>query len=549
MDYFSILNFKKEPFSNSPDPGIFYPSRNHMECLQSIEIAIRLKRGLSVVLGDVGAGKTTLCRKLIQQISNAAGNAAIELHLVLDPSFSTSHEFLSGIAGYFGLSTSAGVMADRTELQLKEAIKSCLFAKGVEEGKIVALLIDEGQKLPDFCLEILREFLNYETNDCKLLQIVIFAQQEFREKIGELANLANRINLCYALTPLGFRETCRMVAYRISQASEDGAGRTLFTWPGLFALYRETGGNPRSINMLCHHIVLSLIIQNRVKAGWPLVRACAGRLTLDRRSRSANLRLALTGTLIVLLSFFAVAYYGPLLKAASSIREHFQAAPAFRSMPITDASGPKKRENARSAPGQMSMGKDRKMVRAVEGAVIPAMPASPHRIPKNAVIQVAHSKTLKEAYDLLRSYAGSRPDVMLFQFRNKQEGKVFTLMMKKQFNDRTTALEALKRLTPPMPGGAGVLDTWDNDNVFYHNAEANDLLRSYARSSPDVMLFPFLDKREGKEFTLMVKKQFNDRRAALEALKQLALPMHGDARVLDTWDADTVFYHNPEDRS
>jgi general secretion pathway protein A len=526
MDYFSILNLKKEPFSNSPDPGLFYPSPNHVECLHSIEMAIRLKRGLNLVLGEVGTGKTTLCRKLIQQISSTAGNDLVEMHLLLDPSFSSSYEFLSGIAGHFGLTASAGDIADRTEWQLKEAIKNCLFAKGVEEGKIVVLLIDEGQKLPDFCLEILREFLNYETNDCKLLQIVIFAQQEFREKIGQLANLANRINLCYSLTPLGFGETGRMIAYRISQTSEDGAGRPLFTWPGLFALYRETGGNPRSINMLCHHIVLSLIIQNRVKAGWSLVRSCAGRLTLDRRSKPVNLRLAfMVIILIASLSFLVFTNKRPLLKAASSIKERFQAAAVVNSSPKADASGPEKRKNAPSVLGQLSIGKDRnlwhlfhdiyashdpdtfrkfvkanltassipsfisdpdmfrefvkanptinniQMVHVGELVTIPAITASEDNIPKKPIIEVARAKTLTEAYDLLRSYAVSIPDLMLLPFWNRREGLVFALVVKKQFPDRQAALEALKHLTLPMPGDTRVLDTWDDDTVFYHNLE------------------------------------------------------------------------------
>jgi len=68
-----------------------------------------------------------------------------------------------------------------------------------------------------------------------------------------------------------------MIEYRIKETSVDGAGRVLFTFPGLFAVYKATGGNPRSINMLCHHVMLALIIQNRVKAGWSLVRSCAGR--------------------------------------------------------------------------------------------------------------------------------------------------------------------------------------------------------------------------------------------------------------------------------
>src|SRR6202142_1328826 len=219
MEYFRILNMKREPFSNSPDPGLFYPSRSHVECLQRIEMAVRLKRGLNVVMGEVGTGKTTLCRKLIQQISETTESNEIEIHLILDPSFSDTHEFLTVIAGFFGLTASDGPL---TEWQLKESIKGYLFAKGVEEGKLMVLMIDEGQKLPDFCLEILRELLNYETNDCKLLQIVIFAQKEFRKKIDAHANFANRISLCYPLKRLGFRETSRMIKYRIRQASVNG---------------------------------------------------------------------------------------------------------------------------------------------------------------------------------------------------------------------------------------------------------------------------------------------------------------------------------------
>ena len=196
MEYFKILDLKKEPFSNSPDPELFYRSRNHVEGLQMIEMAIRLRRGLNVVLGEVGTGKTTMCRKLIQQISSTSAANEIEIHLILDPSFSSPREFLSIITGELGLSLPDNTMS---EWQMKENIKKSLFDKGVEEGKTVALLIDEGQKLPGFCLEILREFLNYETNDSKLLQIVIFAQKEFREKINEQKNFANRINLCYSL--------------------------------------------------------------------------------------------------------------------------------------------------------------------------------------------------------------------------------------------------------------------------------------------------------------------------------------------------------------
>ena len=302
MDYFKILNMEREPFSNSPDPGLFCPSRNHVECLQMLEMAIRLRRGLNVVLGEIGTGKTTLCRKLIQQFSAAEDRDRVEVHLVLDPSFSTPEEFLASIAGFFGLMLGD---AKPTERQFKEAIKASLFTKGVDEGKIVVLLIDEGQKLPDFCIEILRELLNYETNDCKLLQIVIFAQTEFEQAIRRRANFTDRINLSYRLHPLNLTETGRMINYRIAQASGQSRAPLLFSRPAIYAVYRATGGYPRAINMLCHHVVLSMIIQNRVRASWSLVRSCAGRLTLlgpGRRGWNTAIAVVLLAVSLTLLA-------------------------------------------------------------------------------------------------------------------------------------------------------------------------------------------------------------------------------------------------------
>src|SRR5512136_876262 len=204
MDYFRILNLKKEPFSNSPEPEFFFQSVKHVSCLQKLELAIRLCRGLSVVVGDVGTGKTTLCRQLILKFASAEEDGRrFETHLVMDPSFTNALEFLSTVAITFGV---CGNDIDISEWQLKENIKNYLFGKGIDEGKIVVLIIDEGQKLPDYCIEILREFLNYETNEYKLLQIVIFAQNEFEQVIREHPNFADRISLCHHLRPLSLSD-------------------------------------------------------------------------------------------------------------------------------------------------------------------------------------------------------------------------------------------------------------------------------------------------------------------------------------------------------
>lgn len=100
MEYFSILNFDREPFSNSPDPRFFFHSRQHRDCLNKVEIAIRLKRGLSVILGDVGTGKSTLCRELIRKL---AEDEKIDTHLFLTPPVRQRYPVpLRGFRGHYG---------------------------------------------------------------------------------------------------------------------------------------------------------------------------------------------------------------------------------------------------------------------------------------------------------------------------------------------------------------------------------------------------------------------------------------------------------------
>jgi len=295
MDYFKILNLNREPFSNSPEPEFFFESTVHLACLQQLELAIRLRRGLNVVMGDVGTGKTTLCRQLILRFSETEDDrAGVETHLLLDPSFSNPREFLTTVAQSFGLSADAA----KSEWQLKESIKNYLFQKGVDEKKTVILIIDEGQKLPEFCLEILREFLNYETNENKLLQIVIFAQNEFKQTLKDHENFADRVNQYYFLGPLNFKETKMMIHFRLARAGRGSESPFLFTFPGMWGVYRATGGYPRKIVTLCHQILLSLIIQNRVKASWMMVRSTTGRLMPEMVRKE---RWAMAGALAVLL--------------------------------------------------------------------------------------------------------------------------------------------------------------------------------------------------------------------------------------------------------
>ncbi len=268
MRYFTTLNLDREPFSNSPEPEFFFEAPQHVNCLQQLEISIRLRRGLNVVIGDVGTGKTTLSRMLIRKLH---GDDAVEFHLLMEPDFSGPIQFLAGIARMMGAVDSAPGL---TEWQLKEAIKQVLFRRGIDENKIVVLIIDEGQKLPGFCIEILREFLNFETNHFKLLQIVIFAQPEFNATLERRENFADRMNVCLRLKPLDFSQMRQMIEHRIEMASQIGREPVQFTSPALAAIYLATGGVPRKVVMLCHQVILAMIIRNRSRAGWFLVQSC-----------------------------------------------------------------------------------------------------------------------------------------------------------------------------------------------------------------------------------------------------------------------------------
>lgn len=270
MDYFQILDLDREPFSNSPDPDFFYRSVGHARCLQQLELAIRLRRGLNVVAGEVGTGKTTLCRELLRRF---AAEEEMVTCLVLDPQAATPLAFQQMLLGALG----AGYPPELEERAAQERLKTVIHRIAVDENRTLVLIIDEGQKLPAFGLEILRELLNYETNTHKLLQIVIFAQREFTTQVAGHPNFADRINLFLLLGPLGFADTRALVDFRLQQAGLRAGRRSLFSLPALVAVHRATGGYPRRIIHLCHRSLLTTIIQDRPRAGWRQVRACARR--------------------------------------------------------------------------------------------------------------------------------------------------------------------------------------------------------------------------------------------------------------------------------
>ncbi len=267
MSYFKVLGFEKEAFSTSPDPDFFYLSREHETALTNILIELRLKRGLSGILGDVGTGKTTLSRKLVQELKERDDCI---FNIILDPTFEDEKLFLTSLVRNFEINvdTSAG---GTTILALRESLERFLFQKGVTEGKTVILIIDEAQKLTENSLEILRLLLNYETNEFKLLQLVLLGQVELYSKIMNIANFFDRISLKFTLHPLDLEETREMIEFRIQQAGYK-SGMHLFLHEAVREIHQYSRGYPRQITMMCHRSLKNLVLKNRFVVDAALVK-------------------------------------------------------------------------------------------------------------------------------------------------------------------------------------------------------------------------------------------------------------------------------------
>ena len=254
MSYFKALGLEKEPFSTSPDPAFFYRSIAHNTAFQRLEIAIRLRRGLSLVLGDVGTGKTTLSRALVQNFRDEDNYL---FYMILDPTYKSEFDFLSVLVKMMGITP-----AFRSTLDYKEALEKFLFKKGVEENKTIVLLIDEGQKLTPTFLEVLRSLLNYETNEYKLLQLVIMAQLDILPRLRKIRNFLDRVSLKYLINTFDERETREMIKFRLGQAGLD-SGRTLFSEQAIRTIYSHTQGYPRRIAILCHNALETIVMKQR----------------------------------------------------------------------------------------------------------------------------------------------------------------------------------------------------------------------------------------------------------------------------------------------
>ena len=252
--YESYYGFSEKPFSLTPDPKYLYRSQSHGDAFDLLQYAIRRREGFVVVTGDIGTGKTTLCRALLEQIDRTTFTA-----LVLNP-FLTEEDLLKRILQDFGVisrdEVKAGRLANVSKQELIETLYDFLLSLIPIKASAV-LIIDEAQNLPLAVLEQIRILSNLETDKEKLLQIILVGQLNLQTLLRspEMRQLDQRVSIRYELKPLDGETVAAYVAHRLTIAG--GGAAVAFTAKALHQVHRWSGGIPRLINLICDRALLA----------------------------------------------------------------------------------------------------------------------------------------------------------------------------------------------------------------------------------------------------------------------------------------------------
>jgi len=262
--YYEFYGFKEAPFNLTPNSRYFYSSAKHTEALSTLLYAIKERKGFVVITGDIGSGKTTVCRTLINKLDPDTKTALItNTHM-------SAKELLMNILEDLEVEFRPGSKA-----KLLSQLNQYLIEQLRNDNNVV-LIIDEAQNLSPSVLEEVRMLSNLETENEKLIQIIFLGQPELKKKLAlsRLEQLRQRIAVYYQLTPLDEKDTQKYIQHRLKVAS--GTNKTFFTKQAIDLIYEFSKGVPRLINQICDSALLTGYIYEKPLIGENLLQEVIG---------------------------------------------------------------------------------------------------------------------------------------------------------------------------------------------------------------------------------------------------------------------------------
>ncbi len=259
--YLEYYGLKEAPFTVTADSSLFFKSKHHQEALSTLIYGIKERKGLILLTGEVGTGKTTLCKVLLKELP-----PEFKTSLILNPYFSPS-QLLRAIVEDFGIK-----LKRFSKLDMVYSLNQLLIESASQQSNAI-LIIDEAQDLTARQLEQIRLLSNLETEKYKLLQIILVGQPELREKLelSSLRQIKQRISVSYHILPLEKEEVEKYINFRLELA---GAFNLKFS-PGCFEyIYEFSKGIPRLINILCDRALLAGFAKNKRVIEEGLIKLC-----------------------------------------------------------------------------------------------------------------------------------------------------------------------------------------------------------------------------------------------------------------------------------